>query len=289
MMIMSTFKRILNKDVHSHPLPLMAEKAEIPKIIHQTFQSKVLPAEFQANVDQLRALNPEWQYNLYDDADIEHFISQEYGSYVLNYYKRINPRYGAAKADLFRYLLLYRYGGVYLDIKSTCSRPIDEILQPGDRYLLAGWKNKPGEKHAGWGRPKELNAIARGELQQWHIVCVPGHPFLKAVINAVLTNIDRYNPWLHGTGGNGVLRLTGPIAYTLAIDPLMPHHPHRLAYSEDDFSLSYSALKNISHKPLFKAHYTTLTESIINLRGIAKGSAQIYSFVKQNKKRLLRG
>ena len=50
------------------------------------------------------------------------YIRREYGESILSCYLRIDPVYGAARADLFRYLLLYRTGGVYLDIKSAARR-----------------------------------------------------------------------------------------------------------------------------------------------------------------------
>lgn len=77
-------------------------------------------------------MNPGWEHRLYDDADIEAFIRESYGDEILAYYHRIDRRYGAARADLFRYLLLYRLGGVYLDIKSTTVRPLDEVLRPDE-------------------------------------------------------------------------------------------------------------------------------------------------------------
>lgn len=284
---MSIEKRLssaLRSGVMSNRLPDIEQVTAIPRIIHQTFQSKNLPAEFQKNVDELKALNPEWEHRLYDDHDIRQFISDVYGTGILAYFNRINPRYGAAKADLFRYLLLYKYGGVYLDIKSTFTKPIDHVLKPDDRYLLAKWSNKPGAKREGWGMPKELDMIPGGEFQQWHIVASPGHQFLKAVIERVLTNIDCYKPWLHGTGGNGVLRLTGPIAYTLAIHPLLPAHPHRLVNDEAELGLVYSMLTSSSHKPLFKGHYTTLTESVVSLNGVENVLAKMYSLAKKTKR-----
>ncbi len=119
----------LNKRIVLHDLPKTEMGKSIPKIIHQTFKTRNLPPELQENVDKLKAKNPGWEYRFYDDSDIIKFISTFYGYEILTYFERINPKYGAARADLFRYLLMYIYGGVYLDIKSTFTRPIDEVLQ----------------------------------------------------------------------------------------------------------------------------------------------------------------
>jgi hypothetical protein len=53
-------------------------------------------------VDELRIGNPGWQYRFDDDAAIESFILTEYGEKILALYRRIDPLYGAARADLFR-------------------------------------------------------------------------------------------------------------------------------------------------------------------------------------------
>ncbi|WP_324672147.1 glycosyltransferase family 32 protein [Hymenobacter sp. GOD-10R] len=260
-----------------------ATEPGIPRIIHQTFMSKKLPAELQENVDNLKRLNPGWAHRLYDDDDITAFILDQYGPEVLRYYERINPHYGAARADLFRYLLVYRYGGVYLDIKSTCTAPLDKFLQPDDQYVLAHWRNKPGESHDGFGKSDEVAHIDGGEYQQWHVVAAPGHPFLKAVLETVLHNIDQYRPWRQGTGGIGVLRLTGPLAYTLAIHPLLATAPHRIVSNEADLGLQYSVYKNGSHRTVYKKNYGRLTESIVYLDRTDKVWASLYSVAKRSK------
>ncbi len=246
-------------------VPAIAEGTTIPRVIHQTFYSKLLPSELQENGAKIKALNPGWEYKLYDDADITAFLRENYAPRILNYFNRISPSYGAAKADLFRYLLLYKCGGLYLDIKSTLTKPLDDILRADDRYLLSNWRNKKGEPFENWGLHTALGDMTDGEFQQWHIVAAPGHPFLKAVIENVLRNIDRYHPSLHGTGKDGVLRLTGPIAYTLAIAPLLHLYKHRFADSQADLGFEYSIYNNSAHKIVFRSHYANLTEPIVKI------------------------
>ncbi len=266
----------------------MQQGTHIPKIIHQTYPTTSLPDAFQQNQANLMRNNPDWEYRLYDDAAIERFIQEAYGSAMLDYYQRINPKYGAARADLFRYLLMYRQGGVYLDIKSTFTRPIGELLHPFDQYWLATWRNQPGEVHEKYGMWKDLWHLPDGEFQQWHIVTVAGHPFLRAVIDAVLTNIDRYHPCLHGVGRAGVIRVTGPVAYTKAIYPLLDHHSHRLVRGEDALGLAYSVLGKLAHTSYFKSHYLELTESVIELNGAKRALANLYTTGLDAKTRMRR-
>lgn len=277
----------LNRGAGKFELPMIPQGQAIPRLIHQTFRSRNLPLELLDNVQKIKSMNPGWTHQIHDDADIEAFILAVYGRRVLRYYHRINPKYGAARADLFRYLLLYKYGGVYLDIKSTLNKPLDTILLPDDRYVLSQWQNKAGEAHAGWGQASDLLDVPGGEFQQWHIVAVPGHPFLRAVIENVLSNIDRYNPWLHGTGSSGVFRVTGPVAYTLAIQPLLGKHRHRLS-CDSELGFEYTLFKTASHRPLFSSHYAKQTESLIQMSGVADLSARLYDLVKRSKRLFVR-
>ncbi|GAC1409885.1 MAG: hypothetical protein NVSMB6_10040 [Burkholderiaceae bacterium] len=268
-------------------LPDIPEATVIPKLIHQTSSTKDLPAELQQNIANLKALNPDWEYRFYDDNDIHVFLKSNYNKRILEYFNRINPVYGAARADLFRYLLVYKLGGVYLDIKSTATRPLNKVLHQTDRFLLSGWQNRPGERFEGWGIPADVKGVVGGEYQQWYIIAAPGHPFLRAVILRVLKNIDRYHPVLNGTGLPGVLRLTGPIAYTLAIAPLLKQHSHRYVNSETDLGLGYSIYATLEHRAIFKAHYSVLEDSVVILGPIKAALANGTSWLKALKKRLL--
>ena len=257
----------LNRAVFRSDIPVNEIGAAIPRILHQTFYETTLAPELQHNVDRLKAANLGWEYRFYTDDDIVHFIRENYSASVLKRFLRIDARYGAARADLFRYLLMYKVGGVYLDIKSGAARPLDSVLQADDRFVLSYWNENNTSN--GWGQHYELRDIAAGELQQWHIICAPGHPFMKAVIDTVLNNIDTYVPSLHGMGKNGVLRVTGPIAYTRSIHRILAQHPHRIVDSERDLGLTYNIYRNQSHETAFKSHYSMQTHPLLHL-GIGK-------------------
>lgn len=226
----------------------------IPKKLFQLIadKNKISP-QFAKNIAKLRKKNPDFVYRLYDDSEIPDYIQRYYGPEMLDYYNRINPKYGAARADLFRYLLMYREGGVYLDIKSGSHFPLNRIILPDDEYILAHWD-----------LPFNYQIIgnSRGEYQQWHIITRPGHPFLKAVINEVMRNIDNYDLTV-GVGKLAVLKVTGPIAYTRAIIPIAQNYPHRLVEINDLIGLVYNDLPT-SHINLFsKTHYSKITEPVV--------------------------
>lgn len=268
-------------------LPRVDPGCRIPKIIHQTYPGTVLPDPLRGNVADLVRANPGWDHRLYDDRAIERFISDHYPEGILAAYLRIRPEYGAARADLFRYLAVYRLGGVYLDIKSRFIRPIDEVVGGDEGILLSQWRNGEEDAHQGFGLHRELAHISGGEFQQWHIIAAPGHPFLRAVILRVLSNLDRYSPWTFGVGRIGVFRLTGPIAYTLAIQPLLGTAPAKVLSDETCLSLEYSITGDYVHRDAFQRHYSQYDTTIVELPPAANFMALVYTILKRFKERFV--
>ena len=235
----------------------------IPKVIHQIYTELPLPAELKDNVEYLKNKNQNWQHRLYDHEAMLSYVKSEF-SEIYPYFIRINPAYGACRADLFRYLLIYNEGGVYFDIKSGAHKPLDEVIEDGDKYLLSHWPKSEATngRYGGIVNPN-------GELQQFHIIAVKGHPFLKAVIDTVCSNIDRYNPLIHGSGG-AVMVLSGPVTYTNVIYPLMSQYPCRLNYHEElgyheNIGIYYSCLDGfVAHRNVYSSkHYSEIKTPII--------------------------
>lgn len=237
----------------------------IPRSIYQTVSraQDVHPALVES-MNEIKYNNPSWQYKIFEDSDCEKFIREKFGNDVLSIYHNINPRYGAARADLFRYLLIYEMGGVYMDAKSTAGKPFLEIIKESDEYLLSHWNNGVDENFPRWGLHPELGP--RGEFQNWFIIARPKHPFLRAVISRVLLNIRKYKYESGNVGKIAVLRTTGPIPYTLEIQPILNLHSYRLFDSEKE-GLIYSKFSTenmkLAHEKFFPNHYRGLSEPLV--------------------------
>ena len=232
----------------------------IPKQIHQTFFKRSgLHPKIENNIASLVSKNPGWTHNFYTDDDCVDFIKQHYGQEMLDTYNLINPSYGAARSDLFRYLLIYAVGGVYLDIKSSVSVPLDK-LTANQQYILAHWADVPKGMFA-------KDEPEHGEFQQWHVIAAPKHPFLKAVIDKVVRNIhDPANREL--SGKMGVIRLTGPVPYTEAILPILKRHPHTVYRTDNDAGLVYTVMPGYDgHMFLYdnkaNVHYSRFEHPVI--------------------------
>ena len=140
------------------PRESMNYRQKIPKIIWQTMKTSRIPVIMSDNANTWIGKNPEYEYRLFDDTDILNFIQKEFPAY-LKAYKKI--KYGASKADLWRYLIIYKYGGVYADIDCRCIIPLREWIHPDAEIVTQLGINK--------------------DLCQWLIISVPQNPiFLKA-------------------------------------------------------------------------------------------------------------
>jgi inositol phosphorylceramide mannosyltransferase catalytic subunit len=284
----------LNRRTKRGCVPAFPLGDAIPRILHQivmrpAFEKGQLPQRLQENMAHLRALNPGWEYRVYDDDDIAAFIKANYPPVIWEYYERIDPRYGAARADFFRYLLMYKVGGVYLDIKSSANKPFDSVLRDDDRFLLSKWHLPNGDYEQTEGFIHDLRHFKGGEFQQWHVICAPGHPFLKAVLETILANIDTYDPFLHQTGKRGVLRVTGPITYTMVIHPLMERYPHRVVDGRNEIGLVFNIYgPNLEHVNVFKGHYSLQTAPVVKLTPVKRQLSRLYGVAQYLHDRLLR-
>jgi len=248
-------------------IPEIPLHSHIPKIIHQIYLGGDLPSLFQKNIQLQKSRNPDWSFVLYDDEKAEEFIVKHYGYKMLEKYLSIDEAYAVARSDLLRYLLLYVYGGVYLDVKSSFKKNISSVIHGDESYIISQWRNGPSDIHEGWGLHTELGFIKGGEFQQWHIIAAAGHPFLKEVIKQVVYEIDHYSARRTGTSGIGVFRLTGPIVYTKTIAPLLNKHKCKIVPNEDYISMEYSIISDSLHQNFNKVHYTMNDKPIIKSKG----------------------
>lgn len=56
--------------------------SSIPFVVHQSYPLKKLPVEIQNNIDKLKLTNPNWEFKLYDDIDIEQYIEINYPNLI---------------------------------------------------------------------------------------------------------------------------------------------------------------------------------------------------------------
>jgi len=190
---------------------LIQNNYKIPNIIHQTFINKKLPPEIAAIVLHNKKVCLNCKFVFYDDNDCDNFIKNNFDERVYNAYKKINDVYGAMKADFFRYCLLYKIGGIYLDIKSKINYPFFKLINKDDICIL----DIPRDN-------LESYRTNSPTYEQWLLVFCPNHPYLLEMINTMVENIENnYIPTLENYNLNTkqkILHITGPDAFTKAIN-----------------------------------------------------------------------
>lgn len=161
---------------------------KIPKIIHVTSKTRCMPLGVRQNLDLWRFTN--YSFYVHDDAAVDRLLWETYFP-EFPHLSLIRPCMisGAAKADLWRYLVLYQYGGLYTDIDSA----------PG-RLFANG--TAIGDDDDAWF------VIERaGTLSQYFMSSSPKHPLMYlAVITTLrrLLEVERvgfqYVPFVTGPG-----------------------------------------------------------------------------------------
>ena len=104
--------------------------------------------------------------DFFDDVQCLKSI-QSFGDKVVRCYQSLS--HGAHRCDLWRYCMLYRTGGVYLDIKTILTRPVSEMFPKTDcMYTVLG--------------------INKGAIHQGVIAVPPEHPIIADAITNMIHN-----------------------------------------------------------------------------------------------------
>ncbi len=143
----------------------------IPKIIHQTWKSAVIPPHLRGFQDSWRHLHPEWEYRLWDDAANEALLAEHYPEF-LTYFRNATP--SILRVDLVRLAYLHRFGGVYADLDYEVIRPLDDLLDTP--YAIVG------REHHGIG----LTLRGRDYIINALMASPPGHPLWLELMHGMV-------------------------------------------------------------------------------------------------------
>ena len=179
---------------------------EIPRIIHQTWKTKNLSEFYRRCKDTWIMFNPSFEYRLYDDNDCKQFIKTHYNKYFKTYSEMTKP---VEKADLFRYLVIYHYGGVYADMDTSCLMPIDKLFAPEDKVVVAIEFEKPSGT----------------QILQWAFAAQPKQQVFLDIVDEIVVRhnylLARKND-MHGIDIDTLtLWKTGPMLFT---EYMMKHY-----------------------------------------------------------------
>ena len=116
-------------DYKEEILPQIDKGKNIPFIIYRTYYDKEIAKKFIKAKEITLKNNPNLIEKFFDDSMIDDYIKKNFSHRIYNAYNSINKDYGPARADFFRYLVIYKEGGIYLDIDSVINKNLDSLEQ----------------------------------------------------------------------------------------------------------------------------------------------------------------
>ncbi|MAW85486.1 MAG: hypothetical protein CMJ42_03035 [Phyllobacteriaceae bacterium] len=159
------------------PTSCHACPAMIPRLLSQTWKSDRLTGEAARCRDSWLRLNPQLNYRLHDDSASRAVVADVAPEFLAVYDALPFP---VMRADIYRYAVIHRDGGLYADIDMECLRPLpDSLFATG--CLLAE------EARLTRRRMAELGYPAPVQIANCIFGARPGHPFFLAALQRAFT------------------------------------------------------------------------------------------------------
>ncbi len=132
---------------------------------------------------------PSWEIKMWTDIEVSQLVleNQQYYEEETNY---------GAKSDILRYELLYRFGGVYLDVDFVMRKPLDVLHHTYEFYTAL------------------MPSYTRDVLANGIIACVPGHPVMRHCIDTIKD---------HRKYSKDIIKRTGPIHFQQSFYHVVRH------------------------------------------------------------------
>lgn len=143
---------------------------KIPRVLLQTFKDNLVGLPVAQNTQKLLDRNPEYSYMLYTDERAASLIRDVFPPCV--HAALLMLETGAAKGDLIRYCLLYAHGGVYLDMDSTCTTPLRDLIGKEDEFFI--------------GLEPDMASPVN-----WAMAYKPYHPYVASLIRECVRRVLR--------------------------------------------------------------------------------------------------
>ena len=135
-----------------------------------------LPKFLQISTKSVKSKFINCDHTIYTNKSLRYFIKENYSSKVLWAYDSLNPY--SYKSDLGRFCLLYKLGGWYFDIGTTCiatfivNRKIDMIcFRDEQRHSLTSWAVNGAviySKPSNIILKKAIDAIVNNCREKWY-------------------------------------------------------------------------------------------------------------------------
>jgi len=157
-----------------------SEARLIPEILHVSMASRCVPRDLMEYLDRWAEKLPSYSIFFHDDKAVSKLINSEWHEFpTLIRVMNCVAYTGAMTIDIWRVLVLYKYGGVYTDIDNWAGDNFTEETIPAN---VTGFTFSDVAK-----RPS-----------QWFMAFEPRHPLMylamKQIMHNILNLVDIYKP-----------------------------------------------------------------------------------------------
>lgn len=175
-------------------LPEIVHKARsLPEIVHQIWFNfrewgtvQGVPSKYDAQRESWLKWNPDWKQVVWNESTATQLLSRFYPLWLKKFNAFSLP---IERADFFRWVALYHFGGCYADTDCKCIAPLD--LQK--RYAHTKGKDLLVVPDSTWA----MNAM---------IISTARHPAVRRLIDAMTPNTS----WMATYSVVGLFFTTGP-------------------------------------------------------------------------------
>lgn len=158
---------LLTTDTHLPTSITHPPGRHIPKLVHQTSKSRCLAPVYQHATEKWRF--KDYSYYFYDDAAVDRFLRRKWPEFPQLQMVLQCLQCPTIKSDIWRYLVLWKYGGIYSDIDSIPRSTFMDFMQDNDEAFFV----------------IEHYRI----LSQYFMAAAPKHPVMFHAVHIALNNV----------------------------------------------------------------------------------------------------
>ncbi|KAH3723801.1 hypothetical protein DPMN_049595 [Dreissena polymorpha] len=139
---------------------------------HNTTETDIeVPEQFEQYMKTFPKWNPSWKYYFWTHRTSIKLLEERHPELLTFYYKTLVP---VQKSDLMRYVVVYEFGGLYVDLDTSCLRSLDIVTTKYSCIVLP----EPFEDGIIWENiPYRIpNGV---------FLCRAKHPFLEQVLRTI--------------------------------------------------------------------------------------------------------
>lgn len=207
---------------------------EITPAVYQTWESNDFGKRHAKEMNKFRSLNPGLDFYLYNRERRDAYMLKSWGNRPI-YLAYKNAKFGQIKADIFRYCIVFEFGGYYFDISKGCSVPLNTLHSPSSVGLLTNESNDrripvSPQLLQVYIEPKKL-------FVQWAFGFSPQNPILGTAIKLIEEELESYQSREFENPSAAVLDFSGTHLFTRAVDEYaLVHGLNEISQSGIDFN-----------------------------------------------------